>query len=68
MKITVCGELREETQGITLKEVMLKYTPYGEEAVICIQNGNAYKSIDISDDISVCEGDVIDIVPLIIGG
>ena len=68
MKITVCGEIREENEDITLKEIMQKYTPYGDEAVICVQNGNAYKSIDIAENLPVCEGDVIDIVPLIIGG
>lgn len=68
MQITVLGETRNELEGITLKEVMEKYTPYGEEAVICVHNGNAHKSIDIPDDIVVSEGDVVDIVPLIIGG
>lgn len=68
MQITVLGETRNELEGIMLKEVMEKYTPYGEEAVICVHNGNAHKSIDIPDDIVVSEGDVVDIVPLIIGG
>lgn len=68
MQITVLGEIRNEREEITLKEVMEKYTPYGEEAVICVHNGNAHKSIDLPDDILVSEGDVIDIVPLIIGG
>lgn len=68
MQITVLGETRNELEGIMLKEVMEKYMPYGEEAVICVHNGNAHKSIDIPDDIVVSEGDVVDIVPLIIGG
>jgi len=69
MVITVNSEKKEVPEGISLKEVLDIFTPYGEEATIIVQNGTYHKSIDLdgyTDKVS--EGDDIQIVPLIIGG
>ena len=69
MTITVNGEKKEVGEDLSLRQVLITFTPYGEEATIIIRNGEYIKSIDLnSDDIKVTEGDNIDIVPLIIGG
>ena len=67
--ITVNTETKYIPEGMSLRQVMLAYTPYGDEATIVIHNGGYIKSIDLnSDEITVKDGDVINIVPLIIGG
>ena len=69
MTITVNGENKEVSEGLSLRQALITFTPYGEEATIIIRNGEYIKSIDLnSDDIKVTDGDSIDIVPLIIGG
>lgn len=69
MKILVNGEAKEISEGTSLRQVLMLFTPYGEEATIVIRNGQYYKSIELeTDDIKVSDGDVIEIVPLIIGG
>lgn len=69
MTILVNGERKEVSKGISLRQVLLNFSPYGEEATIVIHNGASIKSIDLeNDDILVSEGDRVDIVPLIIGG
>ena len=69
MTITVNGEKKEVNEGLSLRQALITFTPYGEEATIIIRNGEYIKSIDLnSDDVVVEEGDNIDKVPLIIGG
>lgn len=69
MNVKVNGEMKEVEEGLSLRQALVMFTPYGDEATIVIRNGEYIKSIDLnSDDIKVTEGDTVDIVPLIIGG
>ena len=69
MIITVNGEQKEVEENLSLRQALARFTPYGEEATIVIQNGESVKSIDLeNDELKVSDGDKIEIVPLIIGG
>lgn len=66
--ITVCGEQRELPADATLHDAITRFTPYGDEAVICKLNGASVKSIDEDLAHPMHDGDVLEIFPLIIGG
>ncbi len=68
MKITVNGGMQEINEGATLACALDLFSPYGDEATIARVNGTPHKSVDETDKISLHEGDVIDIYPLVIGG
>ena len=69
MIINVNGEQKEVSEGMSLRQALISFTPYGDEATIIVRNGEYIKSIDLnSDEPKVSEGDEISIVPLIIGG
>ena len=68
ISVTVCGEKRQLPAGSTLANAIQKYSPYGEEAVICRLNGKSIRSIDESVTQTLNNGDELEIFPLIIGG
>ncbi len=66
--VTICGQPRQLPAGTTAAEAIARFTPYGEEAVICRLNGQVIRSIDTDNHQSLSDGDVLEIYPLIIGG
>ena len=68
MRITVNEEPREVEEGFTVFRAIERYSPYGDDALICRLNGEVIKSIDESADIELREGDTLVMYPLVIGG
>lgn len=66
--VTVCGEQHQIGADWTLGQTIAKFTPYGEEAVICRLNDDTVRSIDAETGKLMQDGDVLEIYPLIIGG
>lgn len=66
--VTICGEERSMEEPATLADAIGRYSPYGEEAVICRYNGQIIRSIDETGLTRLSDGDCLDIFPLIIGG
>lgn len=68
IQVTICGQLQQLAADTTAAQAIARFTPYGEEAVICRLNGQVIRSIDANPDLLMREGDVLEIYPLIIGG
>lgn len=68
ISVTILGESVSLPAGITVHQAIARYTPYGEEATVCRLNGETVRSIDPEYDPPMCDGDVLEIYPLIIGG
>ncbi len=66
--VTICGEERRMEEPATLADAISRYSPYGDEAVICRYNGQIIRSIDETGQTQLGNGDSLDIFPLIIGG
>ena len=66
--VTICGEKRFLDETASLADAIESYSPYGEEAVICRYNGQIIRSIDETSQMTLSDGDTLDIFPLIIGG
>lgn len=66
--VTVCGQPQQLESGCTAAQAIARFTPYGDEAVICRLNGEVLRSIDPLTDRVMHDGDVLEIYPLIIGG
>ena len=68
MKVVIDGVDREVEEGFTVRLAIERFSPYGDEALICKLNGEVIRSIDESCDVALTEGDVLEMYPLIIGG
>ena len=68
MKIEINGEVREVECGYTVPQAIAEFSPYGEDALICKLNGEIIRSIDESGNVTLHEGDVLEMYPLVIGG
>ncbi len=68
MKVAINGDVCEVDNNLTLKQALEQYSPYGTEALICHLNGEVVKSIDDALDVTLAEGDTLDMYPLVIGG
>lgn len=66
--VTICGEERSLEELSTLADAINRFSPYGEEAVICRYNGQIIRSIDETGQTQLSDGDSLEIFPLIIGG
>lgn len=68
ISVTVCGHPQQLEEGCSVTRAIARFTPYGDEAVICRLNGEVLRSIDSHTDRLMQDGDVLEIYPLIIGG
>ena len=68
IQVTICGETCRLAAGATLAQAIEACSPYGQEAVICLLNGQMVRSIDDTEAHVLRDGDVLEIYPLIIGG
>lgn len=66
--VTIGGEEIILPAGTKVHQAIARYTPYGEEAVVCQLNGRTLRSIDPELDPEMQNGDCLEIYPLIIGG
>ena len=68
MKAVINGEQVEFETAPSVHEVMVRFSPYGEDALICKLNGEIVRSIDSLDALMLHEGDTLDMYHLVIGG
>ena len=68
MQAVINGERMEFEEAPSIHEVIVRYSPYGEDALICKLNGEIIRSIDPLDALMLHEGDTLDMFPLVIGG
>ena len=68
MQIQVNGEIKDIAPGASLANALALFSPYGDEATVVRVNGTPFKSVDAIDNVSLSNGDVLDIYPLVIGG
>ncbi len=66
--IKVCGQQKQMPANSNLEEALRRYSPYGEETVVCRLNGQVIRSIDDAASHLLNDGDELEIFPLIIGG
>ncbi len=68
MKVAINGEVCDVDDHLTVRGAIARYSPYGDDALICHLNGDVIKSIDDEADTALKDGDTLDMYPLVIGG
>ncbi|MBQ6454378.1 MAG: hypothetical protein IJJ14_08505 [Coriobacteriales bacterium] len=68
MQAVINGSVVEFERIPSIHEVIERFSPYGEDALICKLNGEIIRSIDSLDSLMLHEGDTFDMFPLVIGG